>query len=128
MQYSFVRGAPSQPPLFTWESLHYLILELPPLRPSDSSSDSVVLAESTPIAMAGSIARRGPAHERPPRPPRARPNLLSRLVPIRGSPADRAPVAGARRRRARQKGGRDPSGAVPPLPRSPLVESPAHPL
>src|SRR5215468_4060327 len=44
MQYSFVRGAPSQPPLFTWESLHYLILELPPLRPSDSSSDSVVLA------------------------------------------------------------------------------------
>src|SRR5262252_4648587 len=43
MQYSFVRGAPSQPPLFTWESLLYLILELPPLRPSDSSSDSVVL-------------------------------------------------------------------------------------
>src|SRR5215470_12820946 len=45
MQYSFVRGAPSQPPLFTWESLHYLILELPPLRPSDSSSDSVVLVQ-----------------------------------------------------------------------------------
>jgi hypothetical protein len=46
MQYSFVRGAPSQPPLFTWESLHYLILELPPLRPSDSSSDSVVLDQN----------------------------------------------------------------------------------
>src|SRR6516162_1343233 len=61
MQYSFVRGAPSQPPLFTWESLHYLILELPPLRPSDSSSDSVVLMSS--VGVPHQIDRRHPTLE-----------------------------------------------------------------
>jgi hypothetical protein len=57
MQYSFVPGAPSQPPLFTWESLHYLILGLPPLRPSDSSSDSVVLAQLIRIQHRSDVLR-----------------------------------------------------------------------